>query len=67
MALLIYLPRAVRVETCEGLAASFIIVSPTEAFLCLLGPTFLHGHKNSMRNHHVYGDPDYSWDAYITT
>ena len=38
MAPLVYLLCAVRVETCEGSAANFIIVSPTEAFLKFVVP-----------------------------
>jgi hypothetical protein len=34
-------------------------------FLNSLGMAFLYGYENSMRNDHVYGDPDNPWDAYI--
>jgi len=37
----------------------------TYIFLKATGLPFLHGHKISMRNDHLYGDPDYSWDEYI--
>jgi hypothetical protein len=36
----IHLPKAVLIETCEGLASNFTIVQPTEAFLYSINVNF---------------------------
>jgi hypothetical protein len=36
-----------------------------DSFLKATGMSFLYGCKISMRNDHLYRDPEYPWDEYI--
>ena len=42
-----------------------IYTKKIDFFLNSISLAFLHGYKVSMRNDHIYPDPEYSWDEYI--
>jgi hypothetical protein len=56
-----------RVERCTARTADFGFMRVTHIFLKALDLSLRYGYKNSMRNDHICGDLNYSWDAYRTT
>jgi hypothetical protein len=41
------------------------VIQITHIFLKSIDLSFLYGYKISMRNDHLYRDPEYSWYEYI--